>query len=367
MGATRRRRSVVVALVIVVTALASAGAAWWFSSQVWSPADIAAESKPPAPSIITHPIDRREIHATFVTRGTVARGNTYEIELLANPAPDGALPMVTWIAPLGTSIAEGDIVVVVAGRPVIALEGSLPLYRNLASGDIGDDVRQLEGALQRLGLFDGTPDTRFDWTTERAVRQLYRSVGHTHPEQVLVAELLFLPELPKTVVDQSAELGRLLAGPVLSLSSEQLHVLLDLPAEVASRLTVGQLVEVDDAVSGVSTWGQIESIEFGHDVSVGFASVRVSLESDVDALAGVSVRVRLTTEASEGLVLVVPAVAVVTTSTGETRVEVVGTDGSVRSAAVEVGVSADGFVEIRSVDGDLMEGDLVSVGTGFGS
>src|SRR5690606_1779419 len=141
-----RRRSIAIALSIVATALVSGGAAWWLSSQVRSPADVAADSQPPPPSLITHPVTRREIQATVALRGTVSRGTTFAVELLANPAPDGSLPIVTWLTPVGSSIKEGDVLVVVAGRPVIALAGPIPLYRNLALGDVGDDVLRLEEA-----------------------------------------------------------------------------------------------------------------------------------------------------------------------------------------------------------------------------
>ena len=57
----------------------------------------------------------------------------------------------------------------VNGRPVLALQGDAPMYRTLRPGDTGDDVRQLELALARLGFDPGPVDGTYD-AVDRARR-----------------------------------------------------------------------------------------------------------------------------------------------------------------------------------------------------
>ena len=78
-------------------------------------------------------------------------------------------------------IEEGTVVATVDGRPVVALTGSTPLWRDLGPGvDDGADVLAVEQALQRLGFtaeFDVTVDG--DWTdaTTRAVEAFQEHFG----------------------------------------------------------------------------------------------------------------------------------------------------------------------------------------------
>jgi hypothetical protein len=72
-----------------------------------------------------------------------------------------------------------------------------------------------------------------------------------------------------------------------------------------------------------------------------------------------------------GEVLAVPLAALTAGPGGEARVELVdGEDDDGTLLEVTTGLSADGFVEVTPVDGDLAEGDLVVVGaagTGAGT
>ena len=69
-----------------------------------------------------------------------------------------------------------------AGRPLIALEGQLPVFRSLIPTLEGPDVRQLEAALNRLGYQPGDVDGVYTAATSAAVEQLYRDRGYSPPE-----------------------------------------------------------------------------------------------------------------------------------------------------------------------------------------
>jgi hypothetical protein len=61
---------------------------------------------------------------------------------------------------------------------VFVLQGEVPVYRDLFPGLSGEDVRQLEAALERLGLAPGPVDGVFDQETAAAVTNWYSSAGY---------------------------------------------------------------------------------------------------------------------------------------------------------------------------------------------
>jgi multidrug efflux pump subunit AcrA (membrane-fusion protein) len=80
------------------------------------------------------------------------------------------------------------------------------------------------------------------------------------------------------------------------------------------------------------------------------------------SLRNANVKVTIALHASNGKVLVVPLAALDTDARGVVHVVRVGKGGSTEVVGVEVGLAADGFVEVRSSDGDLAAGDQVEVG-----
>jgi peptidoglycan hydrolase-like protein with peptidoglycan-binding domain len=64
-----------------------------------------------------------------------------------------------------------------SGRPVFVLQGEVPAYRDLVPGISGDDVRQLEGGLQRFGFDPGPVDGTYNEQTSDAVADWYASAG----------------------------------------------------------------------------------------------------------------------------------------------------------------------------------------------
>ena len=64
-----------------------------------------------------------------------------------------------------------------SGRPVFVLQGEIPVYRDLVPGISGDDVRQLESSLERLGFDPGPADGTYDEQTSAAVADWYTSAG----------------------------------------------------------------------------------------------------------------------------------------------------------------------------------------------
>lgn len=169
-----RNRLVGGALGLVV----AAGAIGWIAgAQITSPAEAAARAEAPEPSLITVDVDRRLLSADIVARGTIDYDDPVQLGLSGSFASDTTSSIVTMALEAGTDVTEGDVVLEVANRPVFVLSGELPVYRDLRPGSSGDDVEQLELALQRLGLLDRADDT-WDDATGAAVQALYAAQGY---------------------------------------------------------------------------------------------------------------------------------------------------------------------------------------------
>ena len=169
-----RKQKLALALVgVVLLAVAS----WVAGSKIQSPAEAAARTAPPTPSPILVPVEERVLTSDVVTRGTARFGLPQSISL----APSSLKPqagIVTTLPARGDQLEEGDILLTVSGRPVFVLQGDTPVYRDLFPGLMGEDVRQLEDALARLGFAPAPVDGVFDEATTAALAELYLSAGH---------------------------------------------------------------------------------------------------------------------------------------------------------------------------------------------
>ena len=164
---------------MLLVSIVSAVAGWSVASRVESPADSIQGAQPPLPSEITVPVERQVVVSEVITRGTVRFDG---LLLVPTPSTDALLPVVTLVTlQTGDELNEGSVVAEIAGRPMIAIDGQLPPYRDLTVGDLGPDVLQLELALDRLGLLATTPDDSFDDATSQALSALYQDLGYLPP------------------------------------------------------------------------------------------------------------------------------------------------------------------------------------------
>ncbi|WP_406054968.1 hypothetical protein OG462_05460 [Streptomyces sp. NBC_01077] len=163
---------------IAAGAVALTGAGFGASLLIKSPAQAAADSRPPAPSVITAPVEYRTLASSVILRGTVVAGQS--VEITPGGTTEGGSPTVSKL-PLkaGDQVRAGRLLVEISGRPVIALQGTVPLYRDLKPGAQGSDVGRLQDALRRLG-HSTSPDNRgrFGEGTKSAVTALYDALGY---------------------------------------------------------------------------------------------------------------------------------------------------------------------------------------------
>ncbi|MEV5385956.1 HlyD family efflux transporter periplasmic adaptor subunit [Streptomyces sp. NPDC052721] len=174
---TRRRRWLAaVAVGAVLLALSGVAAA----RLVKSPAQALADSRPPAPDVLTAPVEWRTLKDTVVLRGTVTADQSVSVTPVASGQKGAVAPVVTKIpVKAGSTVKAGQLLLEVSGRPVIALKGVVPAYRDLRPGAVGQDVAQLQRALRSLGYGTGADASDgFGAGTKAALRSLYSSLGY---------------------------------------------------------------------------------------------------------------------------------------------------------------------------------------------
>jgi len=204
---------------------------------------------------VTAAVERGDLVRTATLRLTIQRETRLEVPLPTqpdDPAVVTAQPVVS-----GQTLAAGAVATELNGRPVIALPGQFPYYRDLTVGDRGPDVDQLQRGMMAAGLLHGH-DGVFGEPTERAIKRLY-SEAHSHapiaptatdpsqqgsdatPERVMVrpSDLVVVDELPATVVASPAVGTIASADTGFTLERGSTHAVADISSAAAAGLTVG--------------------------------------------------------------------------------------------------------------------------------
>ena len=169
-----RRRWVLVASVVLVLALI-VGGTWWLARSVQSPAQREASAAAPSLNPVAVEVTRGDLRDEITASATVAQASATTVAL---PLAEGQSVVTRQLVQPGQEVTAGAVVLHVNGRPVIALPGSFPAYRDLVEGDQGDDVIQLQQALTALG-YGLRADGDFGAATASAVRDMYAARGYT--------------------------------------------------------------------------------------------------------------------------------------------------------------------------------------------
>lgn len=162
--------------ILLTLMVLSAIIGWMLASQIESPAEAAARTAPPTPSPILVPVERRVLSSDIVTRGTARYGLPQSLSIIPSVLKPN-IGVITTLPSPNAQLREGDVLLTASGRPVFILQGATPVYRDLVPGAIGEDVRQLERALKRLGFDPGVVDTTYDEKTSTAVTAWYEAEG----------------------------------------------------------------------------------------------------------------------------------------------------------------------------------------------
>lgn len=171
------QRRLLVSMSVGATVLA-ATVGWVAGRSIQSPAQIAAKTAPPVPSLISVSIEKRQLSSEVIVRGVARYGGVRSVSIV--PSALKSSPAILTVAPVvGSTLTEGKSAMSISGRPVFVLQGNIPVYRDLVPGTVGDDVRQLQASLARLGFNPGPVNGRYGVRTAAAVARFYSASGYT--------------------------------------------------------------------------------------------------------------------------------------------------------------------------------------------
>jgi peptidoglycan hydrolase-like protein with peptidoglycan-binding domain len=349
----RDRRLLVGGLAVVVVGVIVS--AWYGVDFGGSPGTASGPAGPRATAQVT----RTTLVETVKVSGTLGYGG-------ATTLAGRGTGTITWLPAPGTVVERGQAVYRVDEKPVPLLYGPLPMYRVLANGVSGPDVRQLEENLVALGYQDLTVDDSFTWETQQAVLSWQADLGIAQTGRVTPTDVVIAPG-PMRISALATTLGSPATGPVLSYTGTTRVVLIDLDVSrqhlvapgVAAVVTLPNGATVDGEVASVGTVARSATGggPSGSTTTTIEVTVTVADQAVLGSLDAAPVTVALEAGRAED-VLTVPVAALLALAEGGYGVEVIEGSAS-RYVAVSVGMFAGGRVEI-SGEG-IVEGTVVGM------
>jgi Putative peptidoglycan binding domain len=253
-----------------------------------------------------------------------------------------------------------------------------PLAVKAAQAERASRVAASSGSAQAAAQLNGDIAVRVaedaQKAAEREVARLTKRVDELGAEYeaaqaktdspMPIDEVVFLPSFPVRAEEINAKIGDAASGPIVRVTNNQLAIDSLLPLAEAPLVKPGMKVAIDEPDLGLQATGVVSRVAEtpGTDNVDGY---HIYFEVLVDAtpvkLEGFSLRLTIPVESTGEAVTVVPISALFLAADGSSRVQV-EKDGRLDFVVVKPGLSADGFVEVKPVDGTLSAGQLVLIG-----
>lgn len=338
-------------LLSVLVLLVLAGLAWTAWSLV-SRAELSVESEETgAPIRVTASVATRTLERTVATRGVLGFGTGRQM----TAGGEGRVTGV-WVS-VGSVVEAGDTVLEVEGRPMVAVEGSRPLWRDLAQGDRGPDVEILQMGLAEQGYLTFEPDGRFEAETRAGLRAWQEDHGFPDADGVFRIDDWLVGSWPGRISQVEVVSGGFVqpGSPLVALTGEDPSISIELIPSDRLRVSPEDSARVEVPATGQAAGGTLDSVEVSpktlDDGSLVYPG-RITLVEDLEAPEGTQVRVTIVVDRAVDVVAV-PLAALVSDADGSAAVQVVDSDGLIETMPVELGVSEGAWVEIVSgLNGD---------------
>ena len=387
-GRLRRRRNILLAIAALAVIAAVGGLL--VSTTIKSPAQQAAETSAPGLTRLAAPVQYTVIRNTVQANGVITKPP--QISSLsggsggAGVSSGNAQQVVTKIfkAP-GRFVAPGNVIIEVAGQPFFVFKGAVPAYRDMAVGESGTDVAQLQAGLEGLGFSVGADTSGvYGRGTATAVAAFYQSLGYTAPTvpggpkahraaEVPLSEIMFVPRLPAQVIKLGGGVGKIVSGSLVTLSMGSPAIKGQLNPAYGSLVRPGMHVTITVQGSPAAVHGTIRSVskkaQTSHSISGGlYYPMRIKLGKPLPRSMGPGQNVILSIQAaqSNGPMLAVPEAALFSGQDGKDYVSKVTGPNSVTRVSVTVVTTGDGLVGVRpGQPGALKQGDQVVTGENY--
>lgn len=261
---------------------------------------------------------------------------------------------------VGTALNEGGVIGVVNERPILLMQGVVPMWRTLAPGMHGEDVLQMQNALVRLGYAIYDESGTYGDSTALAMNQYLAALGYEavnasnvplkaddwKQTAVPQQQLVFTPSVPVQAETTCGVAGQTIAGSLCTLETASrkyaaAFAAVDVPDVAALEGAPAAILISDGAVNG--TVGKQYEVErsAGDEKSDNASSVQS------DDSAGSLIYLRL--ENLDGGRLQKEAAAI---GSGNVRVAVTRTQGETDALTIEsTALRQDGSTTWVLVDG----------------
>ncbi len=359
--ARKRRRTVIIAAVVLI---AVAALSWWAGRATTTTASVAHAGAPPKAPVLTAPVVFKRLGTTLQASGKLESAGTETVTVGSISVPNAQSVVTANVVHVGQTIGSGTVVAQVAGRPVFAFAGSTPMYRSLQSGDSGADIAQLQHDLAALGYSISDTSGTYGASTSGALAALYQHAGYTPPPSAPVgrkgprmlvepqAEIVFVPQLPATVVATKEPLGKSVGSPAVTLTYGALVV------DATLTVAQGYLIEPRDAAavtigSGRPLPGVVSTVSRSVQAPKATATITVRAVA-ASAHVGSQVTVSINAASSAARTLAVPIGALY--ANGDGSPYVVLDRAGFPHIAVNVGQAVGGYVPIVNPPTDLLPG-----------
>ncbi|MBI4219261.1 MAG: peptidoglycan-binding protein [Chloroflexi bacterium] len=337
-----RRKLLITGAAVVILGVAAAGSVLAWRSAATQPA--ANPALPPATATIT----RTTLVETRTLPGTLGYGDPV-------PVSTNVAGTLTWIAPVRSTVKRGEPLFKVDERPVVALYGSVPLYRTLRVGAgspmSGADVQQLQKNLAELGYGGFIVDGAYTSATAEGVRAWQAGLGLPETGTVELGQVVFTPGAIR-IAEHTARVGDVLGErgvPVLSYTDTTRLVIVALPVADQALAIEGSkvTVKVPGRKAGPGEISRVGTVVTGginqRDARIQ-VTVTIADQEAFGSLDAAPVDVDFVSEERKD-VLAVPVAALLALADGGFGVEIV--DGSTaRIVPVRTGMFAAGRVEV---------------------
>jgi len=384
----RRRRNILLAIVGLAV-IASVGGLL-VSTNIKSPAQQAAETKPPGLTRLTAPVQDTIIRNTVQASGMITKPP--QISSLSSGGGGGgtsaghAQQVVTKIfKPRGSFVSPGNVIIEVAGQPFFVFQGTVPAYRDMVPGETGSDIAQLQAGLGALGFSVGADTSGvYGRGTAAAVAAFYHSLGYTVPAvragpkaargpEVPLSEIMFVPRFPARVVKLGGRVGTVVNGSLVTLSMGSPAIKGQLNPAYGSLVRPGMHVTIRAQGSPAVVHGIIRSVtrkaQTAKSISGGlYYPMHIKLRKPLPSSMGPGQNVILSIRAahSNGPMLAVPEAALFGGQDGRDYVSKVTGPNSVTRIHAMLVTEGDGLLGIRPTPlGALKAGDQVVTGENY--
>lgn len=387
----RMRRRRIIALGIVAFVVLAVVGAVLLTLNIKSPAQQAAQTKPPAATQLTVPVVRTVLNTTVLGQAVVDPPKEVSPSSIGGGsggsgggAGQDVQNIVTKIFHgSGSFVGQGQVILEVAERPFFALTGTVPAYRNLVPGETGEDVLQLQDDLEALGYgIGGDTGGTYGPGTSAAVTDFYDAIGYSVPKIstgpkadrgaiVPLGEYTFVPRMPARIVSLNASVGQAVKSGALTLAEGSPVIAGQLSPSNAKEVRRGMRVLITEPGTGATVTGRVVSVshETASKASISgglYVAMKVRTRRPLPlSQVGQDVQMSISAAHSAGRVLAVPEAAIFAGANGQTYVsKQVG--GHLVRVAVRVGMSGTGLVQVTPLRaGALTPGDEVATGQDY--